>query len=333
MNGDYLSITPHEEQLPQFGDEVINVSTYKQMENVLVELVEAGAESAIISADSFNMGTLRYNIETAIGHITKESPICAYAVKDIKYEIGTNRVEPVIAFKISYLHGRSELLRIKKTNSMNEAIELVKKTLENCNPSLVLRVDHYADVDFVQIVQDYANENPDIVMEIPQVVTNAYPQQGDDRVIEMFFTYQTSREKLREMQELVAGIFTSAELYVKETAQINEIYTRLYSFLIERNKYTIETSITPTYSLLHHGVGDSRAFANVYSNMCRREELDCRVVSGTRDGIPWCWNVVRYRGKFYHVDLIRSKEMGQFMMFTPEEMTGYVWDYTLFPRE
>jgi hypothetical protein len=263
----------------------------------------------------------------------KSNPVAIYAVNKITYEIGTNRGERVIAFHIDYIHGRSEILRIKQAESMSEAENVIMNALANYEPSVVLRIKEYKKTDFAQFVQDYGNNNPDIVMEIPRIVTNTYPEQGTDCVVEMLFTYQTSREKLREMQEIVGTVFTSAELYVDETAQVSEIFPRLYSFLMERNDYSIETSITPAYSLLHHGVGDSRAFANVFAKMCRQEKLDCRAISGTRNGYPWCWNIVRYRGRYYHIDLLWCKEIGKFTMLDPMEMEGYVWDYAVYPQE
>ncbi len=333
MDGEHLSVTPHQEQIPQAGDEVIEVSSNAEMQKALESLVEAGADRGILTASAFSGGTLHYYADAAITSVLQKNPVAAYAVKKITYEIGTNRGEPVIAFHIDYLHERSEILRIKQTRSMNDAEAVIYNALANCEASLVLRIEQYKQTDFAQLIQDYGNNNPNIVMEIPRIVTNIYPEQGDDRVVELIFTYQTSRDKLREMQELVSSVFTSAELYVDKTAQVSEIFSRLYVFLMERDEYTIETSITPAYSLLHHGVGDSRAFANVYGKMCRQAELDCRVVSGTRDGQPWCWNIVRYRGRYYHVDLVFCKEIGRFTMLDPFEMDGYVWDYNAYPAE
>ena len=333
MDGEHLSVTPHREQILQAGDEVIEVFNNAEMRNALEKLIESGADRGILTASSFSSGTLHYYADAAISSIMENNPVAAYAVNKITYEIGTNRGEPVIAFHIDYLHERSEILRIKQTKSMADAENVIYNALSNCEASLVLRIEKYEYTDFAQLIQDYGNNNPNIVMEIPRIVTNTYPEQGDDRVVELIFTYQTSREKLREMQAMVSSVFTSAELYVDETAQVSEIFSRLYAFLMERNEYTQETSITPAYSLLHHGVGDSRAFANVYGKMCRQEELDCRVVSGTRDGQPWCWNIIRYRGKHYHVDLLFCKEIGRFTMLDPFEMDGYVWDYTAYPME
>ncbi len=333
MNGDHLSVTPHEEEFLESNDEIVHISSYTQLEEVLTDLVEKGTENAIVSAEILDMGTLNFLVESAIDYVINENPVGAYAVDKINYEIGTNRGMNVVAFQLSYLHNRSEILRIKKANFMAEVTEQITKALDNCDHSLVVRVERYAQIDFVQFVQDYANDNPDRVMELPKISANVYPQSGQDRIVEVNFTYQNSRDQLLKMQEQVAPVFQAAELYVKETAQVSEMYSQLYSFLLERNQYKIETSITPAYSLLQHGVGDTRAFANVYAKMCRMVGLECRVISGSRDGMPWCWNVVRYRGNYYHVDLLQCSVQGEFAMQPSYEMPTYVWDYSLFPGE
>ncbi len=333
MDGEYLSVTPHQERIPQARDEVIQISNNVELQRALESLIEQGVDSGVMSASAFSRGTLTYYTDAIIENILKTHPIAAYAVDKITYEVGTNNREPVIAFRINYLHGRAEILRIKQAENMSQATNVVYSALSNCEPSLLMRVNQFETVDFVQLVQDYGNNNPDVVIEIPRVSAHVYPENGKDRVIELIFTYQTSRDKLKQMQELVAPVFTSAELYVGDTAQANEVLSRLYAFLMERNEYTIETSITPAYSLLNHGVGDSRAFANVYAKMCRVSNLDCRVVSGSREGQPWCWNVVRYRGNYYHIDLLQCKQNGSFTVMEPLYMDGYVWDYTVYPQE
>ena len=100
---------------------------------------------------------------------------------------------------------------------------------------------------------------------------------------------------------------------------------------MERNEYEISTSITPAYSLLRHGVGDSKAFATVYAAMCRAADLDCLVVSGTRDGEPWTWNMICQDDVFYHIDLVRSNHEGELVLNYEKDMEGYVWDYSAYP--
>ena len=168
-------------------------------------------------------------------------------------------------------------------------------------------------------------------MEIPQVTEGIYGS-GPGRLVELTFTYQNGRDALRLMQSQVKPVFEAAELYVSGDAAARQKYSQLYAFLMERFDYKVETSITPAYSLLHHGVGDSRAFATVYAAMCRRAGLECMVVTGTRSGEPWVWNIIKMGEVYRHVDLLSCSAQGRFQERTDRELESYVWDYSAYPE-
>lgn len=330
-SGQYVSVTPHTAQQQPENQQIRKAENYSQLRKALIELVEEGVETAVISVAKMDQNTVSSNMILAKRYVTTQNPVGAYAVEDITYEIGTNSGQPALAITISYLHGRSELRAMKTAQTMDAAKDAVYRALNNCDESLVMRIPDYNQLDFAQLVKDYADENPQRIMEQPQVSAVIYPETGKDRVVELKFSYQTSRDVLRSMQTRVETVFTSAELYVRGEASDREKFSQLFSFLMERYEYQLDTSITPAYSLLHHGVGDNKAFALVYAAMCRRAELDCVTVTGTRDGSPWFWNIVCDDGVYYHVDLLRSSRNDKLRFRTDEEMNGYVWDYSAYP--
>ena len=251
-------------------------------------------------------------------------------MEKIDYEIGSGAGQPAISVNISYIHGRSEIRKIKEAEGMEYAEKLIVEALENYSDSVVVLVDGYEALDVVQSVEDHMKDNPNAVMELPQVAVGIYPDVGNSRILEVKFTYETSRESLRQMQQQVRRVFASALLYVNSDATDAQKYDQLYTFLMERFDYKVQTSITPSYSLLSHGVGNSEAFATVYAAMCRQAGLDCQVISGTKDGQSWHWNIIRENDVYYHVDLLRCNEIGQFRRFTDADMQGYVWDYSAY---
>lgn len=331
MGGSYVSVTPHRERLAEVQSASLTASGYTQLRSTLSELAETGAESAVILVPEYDAGILEEDMKSAVRYITEILPIGAYAIDKVDYEIGTNAGQPAISISISYLHGRSELRGIRTAEDMERTKTIIRETLENCDDSVVINIQNYAELDIVQFVADYAGENPNIVMEIPQVAIGFYPEQGIRRVLELKFTYQTSRDTLRSMQSQVRRVFASASLYINQNDADAQKYAQLFNFLMERFDYKIETSITPSYSLLSHGVGDGRTFANVYGAMCRSAGLDCRTVTGTKNGEAWYWNLICDNGKYYHVDLLASSEAGELVRYTDQEMTGYVWDYSAYP--
>ena len=331
VTGNYVSIKPHHEQNFGTHSDSLSASDYSQLRGLLAELTEAGTENALINVAEYDQDQLEEGMINAVRYITTILPTGAYAIDKVTYEIGSSSGQPAISVNISYLHGRSELRRIRHVKDMNAARDLITAALDDCADSVVLYVENYAEMDLIQLVADYALLQPNKVMEIPVVAVGTYPEQGLRRILELKFTYQTSRDTLRNMQDQVQRVFASASLYVNRNDAESQKYAQLFSFLTERFPYKIETSITPSYSLLCHGVGDSKAFASAYAAMCRSADLDCRMISGTKDGAAWYWNLLCVEDSYFHVDLLESRDAGQLIYRMDEEMSGYVWDYSTYP--
>lgn len=331
MDGSYHSVEPHQHEYESSSLKASEVTTVEQLQDALVELVEEGTQQSVIYMVGFEMDQLESIMDQAIKHTTQTNPVGAYAVEQIQYEIGTNTGRTAIAVNISYIHNRAEILRIKQTQNLEQAGEVIAKALDDCEAGVVILVEEYRSTDFAQWIQDYVDANPEKCMELPQVTAAVYPKSGQRRIVELNFTYQTSRDSLRNMQSYVEPVFRAAYLNVSGEESEQNKFSLMYSFLMERADYTVETSITPAYSLLRHGVGDCKAFATVYAAMCRHAGLDCRVVTGTREGEPWVWNMICVDGVYAHVDLLRSQGLGQLDRMSDAEMTGYVWDYSAYP--
>ncbi len=330
LDGSYVFIEPHQDQHQEAETELIFAASYLELMDAMEELISAGAETGVIHVSQYNVGSVETGMGIAIGYALNNYPLGAYAVEGIRYELGTSSGLPAVAVEITYRHNRSEIHRIRKVRDIAKAEKLVERSLETYSTSVVMLVQNYETRDFVQKVQDYAENYPSIVMEIPQVTESVYGT-GDSRVVELLFTYQNSRDALRQMKDQVEPVFAAAKLYVSGDGAQRQKFSQLYAFLMERFDYKLEKSITPAYSLLRHGVGDSRAFATVFASMCREAGLDCRIVTGTRAGEPWIWNMVVENEKYYHVDLLRCNALGYYRVFTDGEMEGYVWDYSAYP--
>lgn len=327
----YVSVTPHRDSSGGAENKVTTAANYSQLRTAFVELVHSGAESGVIYVSDYDAAKLDQGLEDAVKHMQNYDALGAYAVEAITWEKGTSGFVPAVAVTVKYLHNRREMQQIQTVRDSAALWDRVQTALERYEPGIVVHVESYTDRDLIQMVEDYAAENPSRVMEVPQVSCELYPETGPDRVVELKFTYQNSRTDLRQMQSQVQAIFNSAALYASGGTEYQKL-SRLYSFLMERfDNYQIKTSITPAYSLLHHGVGDSRAFAMVYAQMCRMTGVDAQVVTGTCGGEPWYWNMVESNGNYYHVDLLRSDADNDLRLMTDEQMGEYVWDYSAYP--
>lgn len=331
LDGNYVHVTPHREQTLSGQAEAVSATNYPQLRSVLEEMVASGTESGVIYVTDYDQDALENNMTMAVSYIQSQFPIGAYAVEEITYEVGANSGKPAIAVSVAYRHSAIEIQKILRLQDMEQAEEAIGEALDGCDAGVVLLIDQYRTVDFSQMVRDFAENHPESVMEMPQVAEGIYGT-GTAKVVELTFTYQNSRESLRQMQIQVKPVFDSAVLYVSGEGEDNQKLSQLYAFLMERFDYKVETSITPAYSLLRHGVGDSRAFAVAYASMCRRAGLECQIVTGTRNGEPWTWNIVLDDGNYFHVDLLRCSEAGGFREYVDGDMAGYVWDYSAYPE-
>lgn len=329
-DGHYVRVTPHTIQSTKVPVESQEVENYGDLRDSLVNMVSLGVESGVILTKNFPEKSLTDGMATAKRHICNFDPIGSYAVEDLTYEIGTKNGTLAVAVNISYRRSRSDIRRITRLNSVHDVESAVMKALENLDDRKVLLVSGYAPLDIPHMVQELAQANPQTVMECPAVTCDIYGL-GDTRLLELTFTYENSIDAQRQMRAQVKAVFDSASLYVSGDGSDSQKYAQLYSFLMDRFPYKLETSITPAYSLLRHGVGDRRAFATVYAAMCRDAGLECQIVTGTRNTEPWTWNIICEDGEYYHLDLIRCKETENFQERTDGEMVGYVWDFSAFP--
>lgn len=332
FDSSYVYQTPHQEESSKTEQDSVYAADYTQLCKALADFSESGTKAGIIFVPQYDQSLVETDMPRAIAETLEKNPIAAYAVETIQWELGTNSGLSAIAVDITFTHDKTELKKIQDVANLEAAKTSISKALDNCEASVVLYIEEYESADFVQIVEDYADANPNTVMETPQTAVNVYPKTGISRVVEVKFTYQNSRDALRTMQGQVSPVFRSAVLYVSGDAEDNRKFSQLFSFLMERFDYKLETSITPSYSLLSHGVGDVKAFAVVYAAMCRQAGLNCLVVTGTRAGEPWYWNLVEDNGVYYHVDLLQSSSNGVFTEKTDDGMEGYVWDYSAYPE-
>ena len=330
FDGQYVRVTPHEMQSSQGQQSSVGVKTYSELRAALTGMVAAGRESMVILTQDYPEPLLEENMQSAKLYVCTYDPIGAYAVEDLTYEIGTKGGQSAVAVTVSYRHSQSDIRGIIHLDGTENLEATVLKALEQIEFRQVIQIRGYTVTDFDQMVQNLAQANPQTVMECPQVTVDAYGR-GTTRLVELSFSYENGRDALRQMQSQVRNVFDSASLYVSGDASDHQKLSQLYAFLMDRFTYTMDTSITPAYSLLRHGVGDSRAFATVFAAMCRNAGLECLTVTGTRNAEPWTWNIVRDGEQYYHLDLTQCKEDGFFYERNDSAMTGYVWDYSAFP--
>ena len=329
MDGSYVSVTPHQVGIGQTSEgNARAVRNYTELRGALVGLIDSGAVEGLFSLAEYPRADVVRDMDRAVEYAMGAYPVGAYAVESIDYDFGTGLGASALSVDITYRRSREQIASIRTVRWASGVRKEVESALDECLDTLVLQVTGYQEMDVSGMVRDYATRNPDKVLEIPVVSVRIFPDRGDIRVLELGFHYRTDRETLREMREQVQPVFSSAVLYVTGQASERTKFSQLHTFLTERFDYQIETSVTPAYSLLCQGIGDSQAFAQVYAVLCSRIGLEAQIVSGTKDGAAHWWNLVKIDDGWFHVDLLGSR---WFEPLTDELMAGYEWDREAYP--
>lgn len=331
MNGSYVSVTPHQVGYIRTDDEPFVVSSFLQLRSALTGLIDAGGQRAVITLVNYPENQILSDMENAIIYASSVYPIGAYAVDTITYEHSSSGQETV-SVTVSYRRSKAEIDQIRNVRGQKGAEAAIAEALQEFQHSLVLQITGYEDTDFLQYAEDYCALHPDLVMETPLVTAQIYPEEGPARILALQFAYENGRDQLRSMRDEIAPVFSSAQLYVAPEAEDDVKLGQLYHFLMQRADYTFQRSQTPAYSLLTYGIGDSKAFADVYAAMCRQVGLEAVTVSGTCDGNPRSWNIVRCGERFFHIDLLRSYQGDGFRLYGDSDMSNYVWDYAAYPE-
>ena len=169
MDGEYLSVTPHELASTSGQSISQSASNYEELKAVLEAMVGAGAESTVISVAKFKQNILASSVRAAVNYIQTGYPLGSWAVEKVEYEIGTGGGQPVVSVNISYIHGRSQIRRIQKVQDMEAAENKISDALKECSGEVVLLVGNYKKTDIVQLIEDYTEEYPNTIMEMPAV--------------------------------------------------------------------------------------------------------------------------------------------------------------------
>lgn len=331
MQGSYAYVSPHKMPDTPAEGERIEVSSADGLYLALGALVEDGTVSATVYYPDENKQTVEAYMDAAVRQIQDSHPIGSYAVKSVTYEVGTKGGVQAIALQIAYDRSLSDIRYINRVTDVEEGIAIIYAALRSCGASATFFVENYAQTDFIQLIKNYVDENPDVCMEMPQVTVTTYPKEGPSRVVEILLGYENSRDDLRAMQQTVGAVFESAALSVSRNADQQEKCGQLYRFLmLHYNADTLKTSITPAYSLLQYHVGDSKAYATVYAAMCRKVDVPCTVVVGTKDGSPYYWNALQEGEDYLFFDFLQCARQGDFVLYSKEQMRNYVWDYSAY---
>ncbi len=330
MNEPFVSVTPHVEEYVQHDQPVAEVATdYDGLYALILRLIEDGTTQATVDVSEYT-GALERELQRAITRVRRDDPLAAYTVTGITTQTAEVGVRHIVTMKIQYIQNLEIIREMKRAWGPAGVVSHVENALKTAESRILLEVNGYQEQELEDVVRAYYMEHMDEVMELPRLTVAVYPNNGNERIMQIDFTYTHDRQTLVTMTDEVQTMLTSAALYIRGQETELARAERLGAFLRPMLTRSGSTT-TPVYSLFHDGIADSNSLAHVFRLLCRDNGLSCQVVAGTKDGEDYCWNILMLDGVYCHVDLMESWLEDDLIPRYDEEMERYTWDGGSYP--
>lgn len=346
LGGEYSSSREHESVSGSGQDSAeltFEADNYRELCQAVESLVSQGAERGLIRAAGYP-GNLEADLADACLAASNNTALGAYCVYFINYSL--NRLVSVYEASVSviYRHTPEEAARIPVCEDETRLEELMRSALEARAESVTVKLIG-GDLDGEAVgtcVENAYYSNPGAILYIPTYTFTAYPETGEERILEiaLAYPYATStvelrRRSLAERAGEIAGTIPAG------TNQ--ERLMALAEFFRENVEYdgTVDTSDSQArrynamtaYGALYQGRAAGEGYAMGLKVLCDILGIECYVIRGRHYNMDHAWNLVRLdNGELYHVDMTAfDPEAAPLKNDDQQRYAGYWWDATLYP--
>lgn len=343
LERDYLSVTPHA-RLPAAADDstTVWVETYPELVDAIFSLVSEHRESGVIRLRNWK-GNVRQNLSDACDEVSHDDPLGAYAVDRIKPEFVRIATYYEATVSIDYRRTAEQVASVNTVAGSGAIRGELRDALTSFVPETAFRVNYFDQAqgdDYIpRLIRQAYYDSPAAALGLPEAVVNLYPESGQQRVVEVLFTYPEEPELLREKsQALTSAAQVLVDPYrtgLRDSALIPVLYRALreHTGLGEAQDAPLpapSVSGSTAYAALVEAQADSEGLALAYKLLCDLAGVECTVVDGTLEGVPRFWTIVTVEQNVHrHVDPSRAE--GLLLTDTQMSESGFVWDTQEYP--
>lgn len=309
----------------------LTAGSYYELRSVLISLVTDGAEHSEIFLEDYPADA-DSDMKRLVNYMTQVDPVGAYAIDYVNYELSPGQRERSVTFDLVYRRSAGEIAAIRSVRGNEQADKLVFAALEEFAPSVTLQISGYKQEDFEKTIREYCLYHPEKTVMCSEVSASVYPESGNVRVVEFHFTYEQTKDELRNTVSDTAVALSSAYNYMRYGQTQTDCASLALSYLSGRFQY-VESEDATVYSLLCKGTANSSAFASAFAYLCRSAEIECHIVEGEKNAQPYSWIMLQLDEAWYHFDIYQTvmNESRTLELRTDADMTGFTWDTEQYP--
>lgn len=333
---EYLSVTKYEDAAHTAETATVNVSNYAGLKSAVTEFVRGHRTVGRLKFPDYD-GVLQTDLTQACQEVKNQDALAAYCVNYISTDLSrvANHYEAVVY--ISYRHTQSEIDAVRYLSDKSALQEAMGETLSGLDTYASFKlISPSITAGEVKTAAERAfEEDPAICVVQPELAVQIYPETGTLRFVEIELAYGWRTSELQKMKSTLLGRVNQIadDIGAADGAQ----YVLAARDAVAKScVYAADGSAlgSTAYGAIVSGSADSRGMALAFAALCARDNLECRVVTGTLDGEPHTWNMVFIDGAYYHVDVSESADSGSAaaLLRTDKEMSRhYTWDAAAYP--
>ena len=340
LERNYATVEPHSSKFWESeAAGTLRAENYQDIVNDLLILIGQHTESATVRLYNYEDDlTVADTLEQATTEVQQETPMGAYAVEYITASSRSQRGYYEISIQISYRRTAEQVASVNTVAGSGAIRGELRDALTSFVPETAFRVNYFDQAqgdDYIpRLIRQAYYDSPAAALGLPEAVVNLYPESGQQRAVEVLFTYPEEPELLREKsQALTSAAQVLVDPYrtgLRNSALIPVLYRALreHTGLGEAQDAPLpapSVSGSTAYAALVEGQADSEGLALTFQLLSGKMEVGSVLVEGTLNGEPHFWNQLTADGGAHYVDLTRDAS-GTTYSAADLLSLGYVWE-------
>jgi hypothetical protein len=346
LEGDELVVSRHAGATrPEVTARSVEVRDFDELTAAIAGFVQSHDDTGVINVYGYS-GEIDEDVARACGEIMENTPMGAYAVSDIAWDIARIVSYYEVEIDISYRRTRRQLEAMVTASSQRFLREELQDIMRRYEESAVIytRLGDIKPDEVRGYIEEIYYANPLEIIMLPVVGVDVFPDHGSERIVEITLGQRNpSNISLTYTAALAVAARNIAETASGESD--GELLLALLGALTDTAEYDADAARIGQYSTqnfnataygaLVYGLAVGEGYAMAYKTLCDELGIECVVVLGALGANAHAWNIVRVGGDYYHIDAAMCDESGveaAFLMGDADmQGAGYVWDSANYP--
>ena len=336
----YSYVTEYSDDIESVGGASgAEIKNYSQLKNAINDIVNSGQTAGELSFSGYT-GSVRDDMAAACYEVKTQTPMGAYAVEELNYEL--NRIVSYYTAEISISYRRSiqEIEAVVMLNGVSSLRSYVTEAVNGHSDKLVLRIfSSIVNEEYIKdIVSSAYFNNPLVSAREPYTGVTGYPTEGVNKIYEIELDYGMDANELTELRDKLDSRIDvlCKNVTAKETWRCAlELAQALSASFREADSG--EGAADTVSGALLEGRASSMGAALAYKVLCDEMGIECIVVRGrlgTLGTQDHYWNIIGIDGDYYHVDVSRLDSAGAERAFLLDDVRAwgtYMWESDSYP--